>query len=589
MTTSIKYLNAFISLLLPLFCLTSCVKDQLPYGPVLIEQAIVEHVQTDKSRYLPGEVVRISAVLERTDFDHILLRCKHLNNTIHQEQLMPEHLISLEWTPPKVDFRGYSIELECIKDAASIAYASTAVDVSSDWSKFPRYGFLSHFPEMDDERIRENLERLNIYHINSIQFYDWHHKHHAPLPMNEGVPAAEWPDIARRNTSFDTVEKYIQSAKSFNMASMAYNLIYGAWDDFANDGVSPEWMIYNDASHRELNKHDLDENWALSDIYLANPANVEWQEHIFAETEKVYSYLGFDGWHLDQLGHRGKVYDYHGKSLELWQTFIPFLNRLKQRFPDKKMVLNAVNQYGQREILATETDFAYSEVWQPNGTYADLAAILWENRSFNPEVNSVLAAYINYEAANQPGMFNDAAVLMADAVIMAFGGAHIELGEHMLAKEYFPNDNLRMSGELSRRLVEYYDFMVAHQNLLRDGGSYNLNPDIQSEVVPIKSWPPALGNIAAIAKQVDKHRVLHLINFDGLSSLKWKDEWGRQAAPNIHRAFTIEFPASGLSKVTYTSPDWHDGVQAELDFEVSNGYCEVEIPFLEYWGMLIIE
>ena len=63
---------------------------------------------------------------------------------------------------------------------------------------------------------------------------------------------------------------------------------------------------------------------------------------------------------------------------------------------------------------------------------------------------------------------------MTNAVIFAFGGAHLELGEHMLGKEYFPNSNLAMKSDLQKALPAYYDFMVAYQNLLRNGGSFSV-------------------------------------------------------------------------------------------------------------------
>jgi len=332
-----------------------------------------------------------------------------------------------------------------------------------------------------------------------------------------------------------------------------------------------------------------DNNWALSDIYVVNPANTNWQEYIFQQTDTIYKYLDFDGWHLDQLGHRGNVYDYNGNPVDLWLTFIPFLNNLNNSFPNKKMVLNAVNQYGQLEILSTPVDFSYTEVWSPNDEYKDLAKVILDNFNFNKQINTVLAAYVNYDLAENQGQFNEAAVLMADAVIMAFGGAHLELGEHMLGKEYFPNDNLSMSDKLRNSLIEYYDFMVAYQNILRDGGSIDLTSEITSDDLLISNWNPALGRVATFKKEVAGKTIYHLLNFKGLNSLEWRDNNGSQSKPMVEKDFTIKIPNGQVNKVTYASPDWHDGVQKELEFDISNGFCTIEIPYLQYWGILIVE
>lgn len=573
-----------------LFLLTSCSKDDDSVIPMDSMLDLVLDIETNKSRYNPGEEVAIILFFKSTDFELVIVRYKHLTTTLKEETLTPAgSQLEINWSPPLEDFRGYSVEFECVKDGDIVDYCSTSIDVSSNWTKFPRYGFLSKFPVISTSDIYRNIKELNKYHINGLQFYDWHNKHHTPLPMAGSTPANSWLDIARRNISFNTVKEYITTAKEFNMASMSYNLLYGAWDDFESDGVSREWMIFNDPNHNVINKHDLDNNWALSDIYVTNPANTDWQNYIFNKTDTIYQNLDFDGWHLDQLGHRGTVYDYNGNQIDLWLAFIPFLQNLKTRFPDKNMVLNAVNQYGQLEIVSTPVDFSYTEVWSPNEGYADLANIILDNLNFNKHINSVLAAYVNYDKADNTDQFNEPAVLMTDAVIMAFGGCHLELGEHMLGKEYFPNDNLTMTSSLKKKLVEYYDFVVANQNILRDGGSLSLNTGITSNDVIITDWNPTIGMISSFKKEVGDLTAYHLINYYGLNSLEWRDNQGNQRSPTIHRDFTLNLPTDQISKISYTSPDWQDGVQNELEFTISGGICKVEIPFLEYWGMLIVE
>jgi dextranase len=53
----------------------------------------------------------------------------------------------------------------------------------------------------------------------------------------------------------------------------------------------------------------------------------------------------------------------------------------------------------------------------------------------------VFAAYLNYNKADNGGsgdkMMNTPGVLLTDAVMFALGGSHLELGDHMLSREYF--------------------------------------------------------------------------------------------------------------------------------------------------------
>src|SRR5690606_6804883 len=142
------------------------------------------------------------------------------------------------------------------------------------------------------------------------------------------------------------------------MASMFYNLLYGAWQPREGDGISQEWQVYNDRFHSQANHHDLGE---IGKLWFTDPGHAQWQDYIMERTKEIYSDLDFDGWHLDQLGDRGTVYDYGGLQLDLPGSYREFMDRLILRFPQKKHALNAVDQYGQGEILSTAVDFAYTE------------------------------------------------------------------------------------------------------------------------------------------------------------------------------------------------------------------------------------
>lgn len=561
--------------------------EEFQYTPEEEPVNIVQiDLKTDKSVYAPGEKV---VFLATQVSGNITIKYKYLHTVISQQ---PFSGSSWEWTPPSNDFKGYMVELHQTVDGKEVVIGSVAVDVSSDWTKFPRYGFLSKFGTISDSQINQIVDNLKDYHINGIQYYDWHNKHHFPLKMNGDAPASNWLDIAKRETSFSTVEKYIAASKSKNIASMSYNLLYGAWEDFASDGVSKEWMLFNDTNHQNINKHDLDDNWALSDILVLNPANTLWQDYIFQKTQAIYDHLDFDGWHLDQLGNRGTVYDYDGKIIAIDNTFGPFLRSLKQSFPNKKMVLNSVNQYGQSQILGEGVDFAYTEVWEGNEGFKDLATIIKNNNNLsNNSKNTVLAAYMNYDLANNTGVFNTPGILLTDAVIFAFGGAHLELGEHMLGKEYFPNNNLAINNELKNSLRSYYNFLVAYQNLLRDGGTFN-NPSLVSGdgKINLNNWPPISSNVAVIGKEFSDKQVIHLINFSDTNSLIWRDTNGEQATPKIKKDFILNFANNkNVSKVWYASPDLNLGSSIELDFSQNGNNLIFKIPSLQYWGMIVVE
>jgi len=545
-------------------------------------------ISTDKAVYNPGDEV-IFTIDKSTLPASAKVRYKFLNEIVTESTITG---VSWKWQPPSTDFRGYIAEVYNKVDTTETIYATIAVDVSSNWARFPRYGFLSKFGKLSNDQISLVIENLSRHHINGIQFYDWHNKHHQPLPVTGSTPASSWKDIANRDTYFSTIESYISSTHSRNMKAMFYNLVYGALEDGEADGVNKEWYIFNNNAHADRVCLTLPKPMFASNIYLLDPSNTGWQQYMNAENQKVYQYLGFDGYHMDQLGDWGAKYIYNGASLLLSQTFKPFIESVKKSQPDKFIAMNAVGQYGQEGIASAPSDFLYTEVWNPNTNYSDLASIIKQNNNYcNNQKNSVLAAYINYTLAENPGYFNTASVLLANSVIFAFGGAHLELGEHMLGKEYFPNNNLELKSDLKTALVSYYDFLVAYQNLLRDGGTFNdVTLSCSDNKIVTDKWPTSKGSVSTVGKLFDNKQVIHLINFTSSVSDGWRDELGLQVVPAVVKNIKLTMTSEKTVKNIWTaSPDVIGSASRILNFTQIGNQVNFTLPELKYWSMVVVE
>lgn len=513
----------------------------------------------------------------------------HLDHQIEKQLIaVTSDPIFWTWQPPPTDYRGYLAEIILRDDTSALDTTWIAVDVSSDWGKFPRYGFLSTYPYLSDSAIIKTIAELSRYHINGLQFYDWHYKHHLPLSGSPEHPAETWNDIANRTNYLSTVAGYIQAAHEHNMQAMSYNLLFGAYRDAAMDGVRNDWRLYKDPFHSQPDFHDLPSSWA-SDIYLIDPSNPQWINYIMSKTEDAFAVLNFDGWHIDQLGDRGPLYNYAGQPVSLPDTYSPFIREAKKSL-QTHLVMNAVNQYGQAQIATAPVDFLYTEVWSPNNSYSSLVSIIRQNQSWsNSTLATVLAAYVNRSRSSQPGVLNAPAVLLADAVIFAAGGAHLELGEHMLANEYFPNDNLHMSDELKKQLITYYDFLVAYQNLLRDGGDFNQDY-LQSEgKISIRN-NARKGSVWSFAKELQNRRIFHLINFVNATTLEWSDEKSDQPEPDVLENMPVFFTSSrDVKSLWYASPDVAGGTAHRLAYNQHGDTVRCVIPTLKYWDMLIAD
>ena len=181
---------------------------------------------------------------------------------------------------------------------------------------------------------------------------------------------------------------------------------------------------------------------------------------------------------------------------------------------------------------------------------------------------------MNYDKGDAAGTFNTPGVLMTEAVIFASGGSHLELGEHMLCREYFPNNNLTIDTQLSTRLVPYYDFLVAYENLLRDGGSFNdVSLNAVSSSFSLDSWPPRTGKVVTLAKQVGERQVIHLLNYSNATSLSWRDLNGQQPEQRLIRDGMFRLiTTKKINKIWAATPDPEGAMYRELEFTQGSGY-----------------
>jgi dextranase len=430
--------------------------------------------------------------------------------------------------------------------------------------------------------------------MNVVQFQDWEYQHHEPLAGTVENPSDSWLEIGNRKNFKSTVQNYIRLAKSYNMKTLSYNLLYGALENADKDGVKNEWYMYKEKHHSIKEVLGMQKPPFKSDIFFTDPSNKGWQNYIGSKTKEAFEVYAFDGFQVDQVGNRDKnLYTYDGTLIDLPKTYKSFLESMKLQMPDKNLVMNAVNQYGQENSISkSPVDFLYTEVWAPDEGYKDLARIIQNNDLWSNYLKkSVLCAYMNYNIAENPGYFNMPGVLLTNAVIFSFGGAHLELGEHMLGKEYFPNDNLKMRDDLKKAMIVYYDFLTGYENLLRDGGSFNsAYVTCTNGKMNIGLWPPQNGKVSVQGKKVGVRQIFHFINFANASSFEWRDANGTQAEPKQIISADLEINYSGIaSKIWVASPDINYGIPQSLSFTQAGNTLKFSLPSLKYWDMIVIE
>lgn len=478
----------------------------------------------------------------------------------------------------------------------------TAVDVSSQWTKFPRYGFVSEYPQMSNTDMTNELNELNAFHIDGLQFYDWQWKHDVPLAGSVSHPANSWLDIAGRTNYRQTVLDLIQTGHQLGMESFNYNLLYGAWAGYQTDGsgIKPAWGLYSDMGGNLQVSVNMPSGWSTTAIDVFNPSNPAWRQYILGQEAKVFKIYPFDGWQVDQLGNQGTVFDAKGNPVDVETSFAPFLNDAVATL-HKQVIFNDVGGYGLSSVVPDSREsVAYVEAWPSSGqvTLDDLQNTI-DNIDSLGKKSPVLAAYLNSDYANSfssqnPGYFNEPGVLLADATIFASGGDHIELGDNlqMLNAPYFPNHNLVMDNSLPGRLLSYYNFMVAYENLLRGSLKHTAHAVVLKGITT--SPDGSARTVWAFSKANQRYDVLQLINLMKVSDTFWQDADGTQPAPKtLHQVSAKYYVGQEQVKgVFLASPDENGGASQALRYSTGHDskgkFIQFTLPSLHYWDMVYL-
>ncbi len=601
------------------------------------EKMIIESATTDKSRYCPGDTVKIT-VRVKNENDKVLkdavikVKAFHLGEEVKKAETYTlssiqagEKDLEFTWQAPDKDYTGYLLELSLSGKWGGLADSKTVgVDVSSTVLKFPRYGYLSDFSKGADTRTM--IQEMAAYHINTIEYYDWQYLHHQPLA--DGITAGNhgtWKDWSGRVIDGTVLADYIKYAHQANMINMAYNMIYAGTDTFfqdkeGNPTKAEQWKLYfapdNDRGEGEFKFHMGTSPSGNGNLYFLNPLNPFWQKYIFAQENRIFEAFDFDGWHGDTVGDWGKMVtaeggplgtDEKGEPIYLVKdTYIQFLNAAKEALGNKYLSFNPVGAQGIENANKSRTDILYAEIWpwdkdRDGNTYDTYYSLVKEversfldskAESFDGKGKSlVVKAYVNYDKT--VGTMNDPGVILAAASVYAAGGSRLEIGNgaHMLHKEYYPDDNIPMSEDLKKYMKGLSDFIVAYENLLRDGqkvaeneaviAGYNTSSDGKSDTV----W--------AYTKTDSTYDILHLINLLGTDN-QWRDERGKKAAPKeIHDMKVRYYTDRKVQSLRLASPDRNEGRSSNLVFakgEDSKGsFIEFTVPELTYWDMIYLK
>ncbi|WP_052737975.1 glycoside hydrolase family 66 protein [Bacillus sp. SA1-12] len=410
---------------------TQASERQLPGKPI-------KALLVDKARYNPGEKVKMSFLFDTSKEWHGKLHVQvfHLNEKVAEgtKNIQVKKNVKgleIEWTPPKENFRGYLLKAS-IEDSHQVLTA--AIDVSSNWTRFPRYGYTTEFPQETAAESEKKMKQLTQeYYLNGFQFYDWMWRHDVsvysktdikgnPILDDNGNFMTEeinkdtaYNDLLGRKLYPLTVKQQIKAAQKYNAAAMAYQMNYAARESYEAFGVKREWGLYKKNAQfpnpSQTDQEGFYFDWVNppTSLFLQDPGNKEWQTYINKQFIRSVNEFGFDGMHLDQWGFHDNdyLYDYKGNQRHFSQDYDSLINSVKDSLSENDGQKNFVtfNMVGGNEgyrdvpVESTKTDFDYSEIWQDKDNYRDLVKVVEETRKTNGEKAVVIAGYMNYKQA----------------------------------------------------------------------------------------------------------------------------------------------------------------------------------------------
>jgi dextranase len=552
---------------------------------LLLSTGGLAHMQADatisvvpgKAFYHPGEPATFQVAA--TGGTRVEAAITHLAETVDTlDTALTQGTATLTWVPPAVSPCGYGLTVRLLdQDGNRLATASTAFDVLDNWTQAPRYGFLSQFePGRDD--MEATVDWVARYHVNGLQFYDWQYRHENLLP-----PAATYTDLLGRRMSLETVVRLIEAAHSRNIAAMPYTAIYGASVAFYRE--HPTWALFQRPDH----PYEFGDNFLV--IMDPSPGS-PWADHLLGQFARVLDELDFDGIHLDQYGAPKIGYNAAGERVDLAQAIPAFIDQTAQVVHERRgnrgaVIFNAVGNWPVQTVAPADQDAVYIEVWEPYRDFMDLHRLIAGAENLGGGKPVIIAAYIHPDRIHN--------VRLADAIIFASGGYHLELGEPgaMLADPYFPRFG-RMDEATQAIMQRYYDFLVRYEEVLSldtiDATGSRAKaltiPGVETQKLRSKD------KVAVIVRQGPSFETFSLINLMGIDGGRW--DVALTAGPDALADLPVRIHTDRpVAQAWLASPDGESldaqTVALVTGEDDAGPYVAFELPRLDYWTMIVLE
>nr|WP_237728019.1 glycoside hydrolase family 66 protein [Cellulomonas sp. APG4] len=493
----------------------------------------------------------------------------HLGEEVLRREVPPTGRIDLGALPAG----GYGVELRC-----GDGVARTAVEVTADPRARLRYGFVASYrPDRDPTGLADTVRRL---HLTGVQFYDWAYRHADLVGGGE-----EYRDALDQPISLATVRRLVAAVQGAGADALGYAAVYA---------VGPEeWPTWE---HAAL-VHSDGTPWALGDfLFLVDPVDAGWLEHLSTDLAASVEQVGFDGFHLDQYGYPRLAVRRDGTRVDVAESFVGMLDGLRAALPTARLVFNNVNDFPTWRTASAPQDAVYIEVWEPHVTLGDLARVVTRARHEGQGKPVAIAAYQHvYSAA--PATEADVATALTMATLYSHGATQLLAGEddRVLVDPYYVR-NHPVEPTTAQMLRRWYDFLVEHDEILMAPGvtdvtgawlgAYNETVEVTHGDVRASTMPEP-GAVWTRATEVDGRLVLHLVNLAGQDDTLW-DGPKRPPAAVGSGVLRVRRVGATLPRVRVADPD-RSARLVDVAVRADGDVAVAELPEPHVWQVVVVD
>ncbi len=454
----------------------------------------------------------------------------------------------------------------------------TALDVRAPGTRRVRYGFTATYrPGRAVDGLLEGMRRL---HQTDLQCYDWAYRHADLLGGGE-----QYLDALGQPISLDTVRRIASGAASIGAHALGYAAVYGVGND--------EWHEWSEAALLD----GTGSPYALGDfLRVVDPAFGPWTEHFVDELRAALQSTGLHGFHLDQYGWPKVARRADGVVVDLRASFTRIVEAAREAVPDARLVFNNVNDFPTSSTAAAPLDAVYIEVWEPNTTYDDLAALVDRARALGAGKPVVVAAY-QHVYASAPAALADAAASLTMATLHSHGAAHLLAGEEdrVLVDPYYVRNHVVVPSTAAL-LQRNADFLVEHDEVLLDpgledvtaamAGAYNDDCDVTIDGVDISGSARA-GTVWRRIRRLGDRLVVHLIDLTEQTDTAW-DGPKRPSSGVAGGVLRVRRIQGFDPQVRAASVDGR-GPLEELRVEDRGTHIVVALPPIRTWQVVVVD